>query len=375
MKPSIQQLLNSHFDNYRSQVGVSFDQARAIRSIKVCRTQSLGAHISTCDAGHVLGVWYNSCKHRACPQCSSLPQAQWLAHIRSFILDCAHHHVIFTLPSEFNLIWAFNRATFTDVFFKAVHQTLTSFSVDAKYLAAKPGIMSCLHTWGRDLSLHPHIHCLVSHGGMNEAGEWVIPKKTCLFPQKPMMFVFRGKILAALRHLNQQGQLQLPSSITKQQFFNLLNQLGRKEWVVHCCKRYDHAEGVAKYLARYIRGGPLKNSQLIRITQNEVVFRYQSHKTHRLEVGRFSIQTFIQRWLQHIPVRGKMLLRYSGIYSSGARKLLASARQACHQQPIVQNKLLTWQSFLQTRHVSLSCPFCQAKTDIQQQDETSKIFH
>ncbi|WP_460882069.1 transposase, partial [Pseudaeromonas pectinilytica] len=205
--------------------------------------------------------------------------------------------MIFTLPAELHPLWRFNRERLAELLFTAVHRTLGAFSADPKYLAAMPGVMSCLHTWGRDLSLHPHLHCLLTHGGLNEAGDWIAPRKAVLFPQKPLMMVYRGKLL------------------------------GRKAWVVHCCQRYDHASGVAKYLARYIKGGPLRNSQLLSVSPSQVRFRYQSHRTHGSAVAQLTMATFIQRWLEHVPTPGKASIRYLGLYSSGGRRKLNLARQ------------------------------------------------
>lgn len=210
-----------------------------------------------------------------------MAKEEWLRNTQKILLDCPHHHVIFTLPEELNVTWRFNRELMTNLLFQAVRDTLKEFSKDPKYLAATPGTLMVLHTWGRNLSLHPHIHCLISHGGINAEGEWVEPKKKTLFPQKPVMLVYRGKFRALLRNALEQGEVRLPASITGQHLKNLLNKLGRKDWVVHFCERYEHASGVAKYLARYVKGGPFSNSQLSITKENIVRFRYQSHQTKK----------------------------------------------------------------------------------------------
>lgn len=219
-----------------------------------CRTAVLGGHIQCCPEGHVQRVWYNSCRHRSCPQCNGLSKERWLKHTESVLLDCPHHHVIFTLPSELHALWQYNRALMTDLLFEAVQATLKSFSQDKRYLDAQPGVLMTLHTWGRDLSLHPHIHCLISHGGLSHRGNWVTPKRNILFPQKPLMQVYRGKLLALLRSAI--DQKVLADTHTPARLRSLFNRLGRKDWIVHCCKCYEHGKGVAIYLARYVRGAP-----------------------------------------------------------------------------------------------------------------------
>mgnify|MGYP002146079336 FL=1 len=342
----MQSLLTDHFAAFRALHGVSLPQLKAVSRLKLCRTAALGAHVQCCPHGHIQGVWYNSCKHRACPQCCALPQERWLRRLSSVLLDCPHHHMIFTLPAELHPLWRFNRERFAELLFAAVHRTLQTFGADPKYLAAMPGVISCLHTWGRDLSLHPHVHCLLTHGGLNDAGDWVLPRKSVLFPQKPLMLVYRGKLLAALRRALLAGELVVPPDRSLQQCLNLCNQLGRKAWVVHCCQRYDHASGVAKYLARYIKGGPLRNSQLLSVSPSQVRFRYQSHRTHGSAVAQLTMATFIQRWLEHVPTPGKASIRYLGLYSSGGRRKLNLAREHFAQAPVSLPALLSWQHYI-----------------------------
>ncbi|TAA39176.1 IS91 family transposase [Corallincola spongiicola] len=360
MKRTLQTLLDQHFDEYRRHHGVSLDQARAVSRIRDCRTARLGGHIQCCPQGHVQGVWYNSCKHRACPQCSGLPKERWLQHVQSVLLDCPHHHMIFTLPSELHGLWRFNRRRLTDLLFNAVHSTLKTFAKDPRYLAAMPGILSALHTWGRDLSLHPHLHCLISHGGLTEQGQWREPKKAVLFPQKPLMMVYRGKLLAGLKQALSEQELTLPEGRSASSMTQLCNQLGRKCWVVHCCARYDHASGVAKYLARYIKGGPLRNQQLRHVSQTHVTFSYQSHRSGKGEVSCLPVATFISRWLAHAPQHGKSSVRYLGLYSAGGRTKLNRARLQLGQPKVSQGEFISWQAYLIGCDVPRVCDVCGA---------------
>lgn len=344
MKNTLQTLLTQHIDDYRQKHGLSFDQSRAVTRLMACRTQALGGHTQMCPNGHVQGVWYNSCKHRACPQCCGLPRERWLQKISSVLLDCPHHHMIFTLPSELHGLWRFNRVLMSDLLFQAVQHTLQTFSQDKRYLGASPGVMSALHTWGRDLSLHPHLHCLITHGGVSTSGEWVKPKKRVLFPQEPLMMVYRGKLLALVRAALLAKEMRLPAPL--QSLINLLNKLGRKDWVVHCCKRYEHGKGVANYLARYMRGGPFNNRQLVNVTDRQVTFSYQSHVSHKREILRLPVDTFISRWLEHVPQSGKALVRYCGLYSSASRDKLNQAREYHQQAPVSLPQLVSWQTYL-----------------------------
>ena len=186
MKPTLSSILDQHLEPFLADHTLPPYQLKALKSYRACRTASLGSHSRYCENGHLMGVWYSSCKRRGCAQCQGLSNARWLAAQKERILAVTHHHWVFTLPHELLILWRFNRALFQDLLFKAVADVLATLSRDPKYLGAKPGYVLTLHTWGRNLSLHPHIHCLISHGGLNGT-DWIDPKKSVMFPARVMM--------------------------------------------------------------------------------------------------------------------------------------------------------------------------------------------
>lgn len=355
---SVQKILENDLKGISSRVGLPEFQIKGLSKMSVCRTKMLGGHAQYCSEGHLNGVWYNSCKHRACPQCRGLASEQWLRNTRNILLDSPHHHVIFTLPSSLNSLWRYNREQLSDMLFRSVHETLKTFSKDPRYLGAMPGVLSVLHTWGRNLSLHPHIHALISHGGLDDHKQWVEPKKSGLFPRKPVMMVFRGKFLDQVRRGLDSEELVLPDGKRRHQIDMLLNKLGRAEWVVHFCKRYDYADGVAKYLARYVKGGPFKNSQLKDYTQEMVSFSYQSHQSGRREKLSLSVDQFSLRLAEHIPCPRKPSVRYGGLYASSARKKLNLARSELGQSQISKLEVLSWQNYLESLGYDPKCEVC-----------------
>ena len=331
---------------------------KAFDNLSRCRTAALGGHAQYCEQGHLTGVWYNSCRHRFCPQCRSMATEQWLVSTKEILLDCAHHHVIFTMPSELNELWRFNKSALNGLLFKAAQETLKQFAKDRRYLGAMPGLLCALHTWGRSLSIHPHIHAVISHGGINEVGEWVRPKKEVLFPQKPVMMVFRGKLLSMMKAWVAAGQCQLPEGRRDSEVSNLLNKLGRQAWVVHFCQRYDHAQGVAKYLSRYVKSGPFKNRQLKFVGKGGVRFSYYSHRHKKTEFMSLPLDVFVRRLLEHVPEPGKPMVRYSGLYNSAARKKLNKARESLGQDAVSERQVLDWQSFLSQKGGLPQCRRC-----------------
>jgi Putative transposase/Transposase zinc-binding domain len=337
-KHSLKGILNHYFPTTFQSLHLPYYQIKALGKYQSCRTEKLGGHAQYCEKGHLNGIWYNSCKHRGCPQCQGIATEQWLRNTQNILLDCSHHHIIFTIPSELHTLWQYNRELMGNLLFKATQDTIKQFSKDPRYLNATPGFLSTLHTWGRNLSLHPHIHLLITHGGLNKTGEWIEPKKKHLFPQKPLMMVFRGKLLSYLLSALNDHVVILPVDQKPYQVNALFNSLKRKPWVVHCCKRYDHASGVAKYLARYVKSGPLKSSQIKSSTDGRITFQYHSHQTKKKALLALDVKAFIQRLAQHAPLPNKPTVRYGGLYSSSARKRLNQARGHLKQSSVSERE-------------------------------------
>jgi hypothetical protein len=168
---------------------------KAARAIMQCRTAALGGHVQACPDGHMSRIWDNSCRHRSCPQCAYLQTERWLALQRARLLACDHYHVIFTLPHDLNPLWLANVPVMSTLLFQAVRDTLVELLADPKYLGAQPGIIAALHTWSQTLVLHPHVHCLVTGGGLPPAGQWGAVRHGFLLPARVVMAVFRGKML------------------------------------------------------------------------------------------------------------------------------------------------------------------------------------
>ncbi len=357
-KHALQDILENFLANSDYCKRLPLHYLKVIDKLAACRTAALGGHAQYCENNHLNGIWYNSCKHRFCPQCRGMATEEWLINTKNILLNCPHHHMIFTLPADLNNLWRYNQSIITNILFQATQQTLSLFSKDPQYLAAKPAIICALHTWGRSLSLHPHIHTLISHGGINKKEEWVTPKKESLFPQKPLMMVYRGKLCAMLKKAIHHIEWRYPPDINETQFINLLNKLGRKEWIVHCCPRYEHATGVAKYLSNYVKSGPVKKQQMSRSGKNLVSFRYQSHQTKKKECLKLPVEQFVRRLIQHAPLKGKPTLRYSGLYNSSARKKLNQAREALGQSSVSQRMILQWQDFLASKGHEIGCDTC-----------------
>src|SRR5262249_16063952 len=315
---TLQTIFQDAFPAYEQTHPLPAHVCRAVRAIMQCRTAVLGGHVQACPDGHFTRIWYNSCRHRSCPQCAYLQTERWLALQRARLLACDHYHVIFTLPHDLNPLWLANVPVMTTLVFQAVRDTLYDLLADPKYLGAQPGLIAALHTWSQTLVLHPHVHCLVTGGGLTPAGQWVTVPNGFFLPVRVGMAVFRGKMLAALRQALARDELVLPEAMRPQQFLNLLNRLGHAQktpWNVHIRERYRHGVGVVTYLARYLRGGPIKNARLVAYDGDRVTFTYRARQ-EEAAAGPASPQRmtlpvvdFLQRWLLHVPVPQTRVVR------------------------------------------------------------------
>jgi hypothetical protein len=305
---------------------------RAVWALMACRTAELGGHIEECPEGHVERHHYNSCKHRACPRCAFIERQEGLTAKLALLLPCDYYHVIFPLPHALNPLWRWNVRRLTALLFGAMRDTVYEFLQDPKYLGATPGILAALHTWGQTLVLHPHLHCLITAGGVTSEGQWQEAKRSFLFPIRAVSVVFRGKFLAAVRRELVAGRLQLPPDLSEPKLHTLLNKLGRKKWNVHIRERYPHGRGVLTYLSRYLRGGPLAERRLLKADAQAVTFWYTDN-TERDAQGRgtrkpltVTAAEFLTRLLTHVPPPGRQGVRRSGVFATRARPALATCR-------------------------------------------------
>lgn len=355
---TVQGFLQTSFAHYQINHALPLYQIKAAEKLMRCRTEALGGHSVYCEDGHLNGVWYNSCRHRSCPQCSALKSEQWQQRVEALLLKGKHHHWVFTLPHDLHNIWRFNRAFCQQLLFTSVRETIQKLSRDTRYLGAMPGVILALHTWARNQTFHPHIHCVISHGGLDKSGRWQTPKRASFLPAKVMMMIFRGKYLAGIKKALAAGELIIPSNEREQRLLNLCNKLGRQCWVVHCAKPYEHGQGVAKYLARYIRGGAIKNSQILQLGKQHIKLRYKSHQTKQTEYLCLTHVQFMQRLLSHMAIPKKPHYQMMGLYHGKCRLKLNQAREALGQIAVHEIKVPDWQSFIKKQGELACCKQC-----------------
>lgn len=346
--------------------------AQACRAILACRTAALGGHVRKCENGHVVRVWYNACRNRSCPRCSFHRVQVWLERQAKTLLGCAHVHIIFTIPHELNFIWLCNYVVLGDLLFATAQAALFELSADPTYLGARPGALMALHTWGQQLPLHPHVHCLASAGGVDGNGNWVAARRKSLLPAEPLKQLFRGKFLYELRRLARAGRLRLPEGWGRDQVESLCRELETKRWNVHVCERYENPTAVLNYLGRYLHGGPIGESRLLSFDGETVRFRYKDYRDRgpdgpREKVMSLPCDEFIRRYLQHVPPQGFHLVRGFGVYRRGGstEALRSRVREALPLTPEL-HAALTWRLPAQEDQTDslANCPTCGARLHV-----------
>jgi hypothetical protein len=288
---------------------------KAVEAITQCQTIARGFNILSCPDHHRDKIQTHACRHRSCPICADKSRYQWIEAEKQRLIDCSHYHVIFTLPHEYLNLWQYNRKWFTRHIFKACRDTLIELMKDPKYLGVIPGLLMTLHTWGRQLNYHPHIHCLVTAGGLTEKNEWKAVKDDFLLPIRVVKSLYRGKLQGWIKAAILSGEIVIPLTIQQPELLKLHWQLYQKEWSVRIQEQYEHGHGVALYLARYMKGGPIKPAQ-ITCQGQKITFQYKDHRDNKRKQRQMGVDEFVKKLLWHVPENGVHVVRHYGLYVS-----------------------------------------------------------
>jgi len=299
-------------------------QKKTLRLLAKCRTASLGGHVQRClDCGHQR-IAYNSCRNRHCPQCQSVQQAKWLEREATLLLPVEYHHVVFTVPHVLAGSMAAQPRLLYGLLVHSVQRTLLEVAANPKRLGARIGILAVLHTWGQTLQLHPHVHCVVTGGGLAcdpqgkvmEPSRWVSCRPGFFLPVRVLSRVFRGKFLDGLRRLHQQGKLSLLPSA----FHQLVTQSCQTEWVVYAKPPFGGPAQTLKYLARYTHRVAIGNHRLVKMEPGQVSFCYKDYaRQGKTRLMTLSSNEFLRRFAQHILPKGFMKIRHYGLLASRGR--------------------------------------------------------
>ena len=287
---------------------------RVVLDIIKCRTAALGGHKIGCFKCGYSEISYNSCRNRHCPKCQYSKREQWVLNREADLLPVKYFHLVFTLPHELNRCVMANPEVAYNILFTAAWKTINNLSNDPRWIGAKAGMISVLHTWGQNLSFHPHVHCLVPNGAWEtHLRKWVYPKnKRFLFPVRVMSKMYRGIFLSLLTKAYQEDRLKWSADSWKQ----LHSQIRNAGFLVFAKIPFAGPQQVLHYLGRYSHRVAIANHRILKVNSQSVAFRYKDYRDGKIKVLTLTPDQFARRFLMHILPKGFAKFRYYGIYAN-----------------------------------------------------------
>ena len=287
---------------------------RTIADILACRTEVLGGHLWRCNHCCHEVFSYHSCRNRSCPKCHTDQTKAWLAHRQPELLATHYFHVVITVPEELRDVLRSNQRDGYALLMKAAAEAIIDLARDRRFVGGTVGILAVLHTWTQQLLYHPHVHCLVTGGGISEDGrDWYPARDAFLLPYQALADRVRGKFRALLA--SKRPDLIAP-----------YNPAWTTSWVVHIARWGQGAQAVLDYLARYVFRIAITNARLVALDHHTVTIRYKHRKSSRWRTCRMEGSEFMRRFLQHVLPKGLHKVRYFGLWHPAKRAQAAQAR-------------------------------------------------
>src|SRR6266852_2967907 len=321
-------VFRTHEDDFLARWGhvLSPRQRKAFADIRDCRTATLGGHVEYYDCGHRVPV-YNSCSNRSCPKCQGAARAMWLAEREAELLPVEEYfHVVFTLPQQLAALALQNAKTIYTILFRSVAETMLTIAADPQHLGAAIGFLAVLHTWGQNLHLHPHVHCVVPGGGISpDNSRWIACRKSFFLPVEILSSFFRRKFLIRLRKAFRKGKLhfhgELESLAQPAAFESLCKKAGEVDWVVYAKRPFGGPEQVLKYLARYTHRVAISTRRLLSLADGRVTFEWKDYAAgNQTKTMTLDAVEFIRRFLLHVLPDGFVHIRHFGFLANRKRK-------------------------------------------------------
>lgn len=355
IRPALElaEIIRSYKQSFITKFKPHVNSLRVLHALELCRTSALGGHVDVCNGCRYVRISYNSCRNRHCPKCQNGSREQWIAQRQNDLLPVPYFHVVFTLPEQFNVYCLHHPLELYNMLFISSKETIEQFASDEKHLGAQAGMISVLHTWGQNLSLHPHVHMIVLGGGISKAGFWKPTKSkgTYLFPVKAMSIVFKHKFMEKILAFLEQKQQPMEKQ--------LRHLLYKKDWVVYCKQPFAGPEQVIEYLGRYSHKIAISNHRIKSISDGKITFQYKDYRCGSVnKVMALDAEEFLRRFCLHILPPGFRKIRHYGILASRCKPKLRSQQMQMGllpiRQPAKQAMSITMTSFA----VGV-CPCCK----------------
>jgi len=308
------------FGHASAQIYNAYSQ-HILKRLADCHTAGLGMHLYRCASCTHQHHQYHSCGNRHCPNCGGLKREQWLQDRMSELLPTTYFHLVFTLPQELRSIVMGNRRLLFTLLFEASTYTIRKLGMDKKYMGVTPGIVSILHTNGQDLTFHPHVHCIVTGGGLSSEGKWQVERRrqgNFLFPRRAMEKIFKGYFLDKIQQYHQQKLLKIEDENI---FHELIRKVRFKKWNVYAKAPFGGPQQIMEYLGRYTHKVAISTHRIKAITDDSITFSYKDYQDkHKQKLMTLSHEEFLRRFEQHILPKGFVKIRHSGFFEPSAQR-------------------------------------------------------
>ena len=287
---------------------------------------------------------------------------KWIEARKEEVLNIKYYHIVFTIPSELYTIAIQNQEKIYKILFRSSSETLQELARDEKYLGAEIGFFSILHTWGQNLMYHPHVHLVVTGGGLTEVNTWKEKEEEFFIPVQVMSRVFREKFLDYMKKekiefYGSNKDLENPAS-----YNSLIQKMYDKEWTVYCKEPFKNAECVIQYLGRYTHRVAISNERILKIEGEKVTFKWRDYKdNNKMKEMIISIQEFIRRFLMHILPPHFMKIRYYGLLGNrNKKKKILKCKILTRTKIYIKKQLPTLELLKQTLGKDFNlCPHCK----------------
>jgi hypothetical protein len=345
------------------QSSFGYQKLKVFRALQNCRTSALGGHLDACSKCGRQAISYNSCRNRHCPKCQAHARQRWLEAREREALPVEYFHVVFSVPHELNVFALENPRCFYELLFSASAAAALELAADPKHLGADVGFISILHTWGQNLLLHPHIHCVIPAGGLApDRTAWTTPRYRFFLPVKVLSRVFRGKFLDGLERLYRQNKICQTGPSTAlgkaDHFDRWLWRLRRKKWVVYAKTAFGGPAQVLRYLGRYTHRVAISNHRLLAFDGERVTFRWKdyAHGSKQREMT-LAATEFLRRFFLHVLPKGFVRIRHFGFL---ANRFRTAQLQLCRQLLSCSLPIAVTRAANDAAETTWRCPHCGA---------------
>jgi len=345
------QIIDTYSDDFITTHSPNGYEQRILHAIQICRTSALGGHVDACEAcGHVR-ISYNSCRNRHCPKCQNTQREAWIEDRKQDLLPVSYFHVVFTVPDKLNGLFLHDPPGMYKLLFKTAWETIAQFGLIKFH--GDTGMIAVLHTWGQNMSLHPHVHCIVPGGGLDYMGRWKPVNisetgKAYLFPVENLSRVFRGKFIAAMQRQKLQEK-------------HIIRELYKTDWVVYAKEPFAGPDQVVEYLGRYTHKVAISNHRLRSLDETGVQFSYRDYRDNKSKTMKLTGVEFLRRFCHHILPKGFVRIRHYGLLSASRRKQLRQLQKS-HGVSVAEKRVKKDWKQLCREHLGYDpdlCPECR----------------